>query len=143
MQSFSFSGRVSRLGYWRRSLLVSALMALVWAIGNFAIIGLGRIGAVVFIGFLPLVVWWTATVIRRLHDRDRGGVWFVVFVLGPWVMLAIAQQFGRTSDVAGAWIAIVASLASLGLSVWGLVEMGFRRGSEATHRFGAPPAYGR
>ncbi len=59
-----------------------------------------------------LAVLWPSLVvaIKRCHDRDRSGWWLLVFYLVPVI----------------GWI-------------WGLVELGFLRGTIGDNRFGADP----
>jgi len=82
----------------------------------------------------PLFLWiYMATSIKRLHDRDKSGWWMVPFFVAP----GLYQQFGdRLGDpVIDTLIGVVA----IGLSIWGVVEMYFLKGTEGPNRFGADP----
>ena len=132
-----FDGRVSRLDYWRRVLLLTASLALILVVGIVAVMAAGPVGGLVFLAMAPVFLASIANSVRRLHDRGRGWLWAGLFLIGPWTMAAIANDmFGQ-----GAWLpAFVASLVSLGVNLWGLVEIGFRRGKPGDNRYGPAPA---
>jgi uncharacterized membrane protein YhaH (DUF805 family) len=134
---FSFSGRSSRLGYWRGQLLLALLLAGVWVATLFAVMAT-PFGAVLGLLGLPLIVLAAAIATRRLHDRNKGMAWLAVFWLAPFLCYMLAEVL---SEHEGAAILATAplSLAGFGLSVWGLIEIGFLRGSVAANRFGEPP----
>jgi uncharacterized membrane protein YhaH (DUF805 family) len=131
-----FEGRIPRTLYWRRSLLLGVLLAVVWILGIFAIQGLGAAGAVIFSVGLPLLVASVANLVRRLHDRNRAWPWLLLFLVGPWVALGLANWLG--SSGAGV-LAVIPALAGMALNIWALVEIGFRRGTPGANRFGPAP----
>jgi uncharacterized membrane protein YhaH (DUF805 family) len=68
--------------------------------------------------------------IKRLHDRDKSGWWLLVFFLLPAVLSGLGTTIG---------FAILFSLASLAVSIWGVVELGFLRGSAGPNQYGPDP----
>ena len=75
-----FSGRARRKEYWLFVLLLIIAnligIAIDMGIGTYNYeTGMGAIGAVITLGFIiPLI----AVTIRRLHDTDRSGWWFLL-----------------------------------------------------------------
>jgi uncharacterized membrane protein YhaH (DUF805 family) len=140
---FGVQGRTGRLGYWRVQLLCAVCLAVVWMLGLFAMLGLGPIGSVLFAPIPVIVVISVATWFRRLHDRGKGLWWAFLFSAGPWVCLAVARGLASIGATALVITSLPFSLGALGLTVWGLVEVGFLRGQPGPNRFGDPPAVGR
>jgi len=137
---FSFQGRTNRLGYWRVQLLCIGTVAIVWAIGNFAIIKISPIGAVVFAALAPIVLVGLATYLRRLHDRGKNLWWLLLYLGGPWACYGLAEQIIAAGSPAAAVESLPFSLAGLGLTLWALVEVGFLRGKAGVNRFGEEAA---
>jgi uncharacterized membrane protein YhaH (DUF805 family) len=74
-----------------------------------------------------------AATIKRLHDRDRSGWWMMVLCIGPPLL-------DRIGDRLDAWdaLGVFPLLASL-LTLWGVVELAFLKGTRGPNRFGADP----
>lgn len=136
---FSFRGRTTRLAYWRIYLLCVALVATAWTLGLFAMMTVGPAGAILFAAIPPAVVISWATSLRRLHDRGKNLWWLLLFQVAPLGLYALASQ---TSSAGSVLVGLVANLVGLGLSLWGLVEMGFLRGEQKSNRFGDNPTLG-
>lgn len=137
---FNFRGRASRLTYWRVQLLSLVLAGAVLLLGDFATQAFDRAGGVVYAGFLPIFVITLATVVKRLHDRNRGFGWALFFLGYPLASQAAAHPL---IESASPWLVMAGSLLALGgfgVSVWSLVEIGFLRGSATANRFGDPVA---
>jgi uncharacterized membrane protein YhaH (DUF805 family) len=82
----------------------------------------------------PLFLWvYLATSIKRLHDRNKSAWWMIPFFLVP----GLFDQFGdRLSD---SYPVLAVNLIASGLWLWGLVEMGWLKGTTGPNRFGADP----
>src|SRR5262249_26364171 len=80
------------------------------------------------------LLWmYLAISIKRLHDRNKSGWWMMAFFVYP----GLYQQFvDRLPDAT--WIIPFAAAAVI-LSLWGLVEIGFLRGTPRANRFGPDP----
>lgn len=129
----SFQGRLNRKPYWLGTI---ALLSLV-IIGVFGVMFLaGGGGGVAAIGVIYLLLLWPTLAIgvKRLHDRDKSAWWLVVFYVVPTVL----NVLGETGDGDGVG-AIIFGLASLGISIWALVELGFLRGTAGANRYGPDP----
>lgn len=134
----SFQGRLNRKPYWLGTIALLSL-AIIGVFGVMFLAGGG--GGVAAIGIIYLILLWPTLAIgvKRLHDRDKSPWWLVVFYVVPTLL----NVLGETGDGEGAG-AIIFGLASLGISIWALVELGFLRGTVGANRFGpdplAPPA---
>ena len=157
---FGFSGRINRGKYW----LAVVLWLVFWAIAlpvcllaGFYILGTNLVDGelpsgsdwleklvhmtldyvVLFIIFLTLVsVSWISAFaigIKRLHDRNKNGWLIVLFYVAPSILAGIAN----TSEQAV--VSFVLGLASFVISIWGLVELGFLRGTVGPNPYGPDP----
>jgi len=82
-----------------------------------------------------------ATWIKRLHDRDRSGWWIVPFFILPSFANDLVDWLPTQylPDWLATLILTVLGAILLILCIWGLVEMGFLRGSPGPNRFGPDP----
>jgi uncharacterized membrane protein YhaH (DUF805 family) len=131
-----FGGRLSRLQFWRDYLFLAIISAVDVIIGMLAIMALGPWGGIFVAPFILVMVASIAIVVRRLHDRNKSALWLLPFAAVPlgvqlWVV-------GEARDEPAGLVLVVA-LASLTLNIWGLVEIGFRRGTAGGNRFGEQP----
>jgi len=141
---FSFRGRINRAKYWL-ALLIFGIVGVVQSLGGLAFGNAALFQIVNYLIDIAILVASIAVAIRRLHDRDRSAWWLVLFYLGPVVlagaggamMWAGESSLGLTED----WSLFprLGLLGGLALVVWGLVEIGFRRGSAGYNRFGPDP----
>jgi uncharacterized membrane protein YhaH (DUF805 family) len=91
-------------------------------------------GALAHAVVTPLLLWvFLATAVKRLHDRDKSGWWMVLYFVIPGVFHQFA---GRLPDT---HVVDAASLIASTLSMWGFVEMYFRKGSPSSNLFGPNP----
>ena len=146
---FGFHGRINRAKYW----LALAIYLILGAV--FMMLFLGdmqkfiilehhlsddiRLSAFIpfFVIGVPMIVvgaWiFTATTVKRLHDRGKSGLWMVPFYVVPAILEKAAD---RTQDVN---VMFVAALIALVLTVWGFVETYCLKGTPGTNRFGPDP----
>jgi uncharacterized membrane protein YhaH (DUF805 family) len=80
---------------------------------------------------IPAIYSGVVVGIKRLHDRNKSGLWLLVFYLAPSLLDAI----GRGLDGIG----MVFSLASLAVTIWAIVELGCLRGSIGNNPYGPDP----
>lgn len=127
----SFQGRLNRKPYWIGALALMGVSILT-VVGLLLLTGGGAGFAV--IGIVYLLMLWPALAIgvKRLHDRDKSAWWLLVFYALPVVLnITVGDGEGMGAAVFG--------LASLGISIWALVEMGFLRGTAGANRYGPDP----
>ena len=68
--------------------------------------------------------------IKRLHDRDKSGWWLAAFYLVP----PLLDGVGRTTGLSA-----IFGLASIAVSIWAIVELGFLRGATGPNQYGPDP----
>jgi uncharacterized membrane protein YhaH (DUF805 family) len=138
----SFRGRINRKPYWLTALGMLAYMAVVALVASaVARSPEGALG-LVFAGLLPAIWAGLAVAAKRLHDRDKSAWWLLVFFVLPSVLERMGDSAGAAG---GAPAGMALYFAAFVVSVWGLVELGFLRGTAGPNRFGPDPlqpAYG-
>jgi uncharacterized membrane protein YhaH (DUF805 family) len=139
---FSFRGRINRGKYWL-AILVYTVIWIAFVGVSIAMIGsnfdnlFSLAGAGLMIWAMGLVllitVTWSgfATGIKRLHDREKNGWWILVFWLGPSVLGGIQAT---TTNPA---VAMAMGVGSFIIAIWGLIELGFLRGTVGQNLYGA------
>lgn len=137
---FSFRGRVSRLGYWRVQLLLTVILLGCWSGGLMLAIstGIGIFSAVAVFALIPAVVIQSAVLFQRLHDRGKSAWWLMIYNVGPATADVLLQLPWAATHLPALLVALV-GLVSLGLSLWGFVEIGLRRGTRGPNRYGPEP----
>ena len=117
---FGFSGRIGRLQWWLGQLAIVGVLffgAILVYMSIDASISPSSLkaahlsaSAIVVIGAAILLATWIniATTVKRFHDRNKSGFWFLI-VLVPYIG-----------------------------SLWQIVECGFLSGTPGTNDYGAP-----
>ena len=95
------------------------------------------VGLVLFVAYVSV-----ASMIKRLHDRDKSGHWLWLYVFLPLFGSLGFDLLMRLLQVAPAVASPISgalALVSTCLFVWGLVELGFLPGTKGPNRFGPDP----
>jgi uncharacterized membrane protein YhaH (DUF805 family) len=137
---FGFEGRATRLTYWRIQVMLTAVGAALIILTSFGTIVGGWLGAVPLAFILPLVLTGLSITVRRLHDRGKGVLWAIFFIVGPWALLAPAGTLKHGASTGAILGASLLALGGLALGVWGWIEIGFLRGDQGGNRYGPPPS---
>lgn len=124
-----FSGRISRSQWWFGALITLVAIGLMLAIALWSGFPLLAIPLILFV----FIATYALTV-KRLHDRNRSGWWSLVFIFIPGVMDRWSDRL--TEDSALWWVIV---LTGSGLAIWGLIELGFRRGTDGDNDYGPDP----
>jgi len=136
---FPFKGRIGRRRYWSLTLLY--LLALFVGLAAFVAAGIlleaGPTDAITF-AMVPIVIIFMLSMsvaiagigVRRLHDRGKTGFWLLLYYAVPLWMTKSAGL-----DVVG----VIVSLASAGILIWAIIDLGVLRGDPRTNAFGANP----
>ncbi|MGC2823954.1 MAG: DUF805 domain-containing protein [Pseudolabrys sp.] len=130
---FSFSGRINRAKYWLTFVIYFVgLLALYILFSLFLSFPTDVLGLflILSVPFVAITISATAVAVKRLHDRDKSGWWVLVFYLLPGVIGNIGPYTG---------LDFVFQLASLALTIWTLVELGFLRGTSGRNQYGPDP----
>lgn len=82
---------------------------------------------------------------KRLHDRNKGAIWLVPFVLIPWALEVLRLSggsalfdLGRYMGPIGMDWGLADAVAGI-LSLWAFIELFFFRGTVGANRFGSDP----
>ncbi len=77
-RAFDFQGRSPRAEYWWSYLMLMILYLVIGAVSAF----LGAIGVILLVIFLlGIIIPSLAIIVRRLHDTDRSGWWFLIAII--------------------------------------------------------------
>jgi uncharacterized membrane protein YhaH (DUF805 family) len=87
---------------------------------------------------VSIAIWvsYLAIGVKRLHDRDKSGWWIVVFYILPWIVGSAANAVDKQGNDT---LTLILSLIGLLLMLWGIVVLGFLRGTRGPNRFGPDP----
>lgn len=128
---FTFDGRINRAKYWVAVVVYFVVMVVAAGL-MFALPGM--IGIILMgIVYLAATVSGIAVGIKRLHDCDKSGWWLLVFYVVPVILSTAATNLDRM---------LILNLASLAVSIWAIVQLGFLRGTVGANRFGPDPIPG-
>jgi uncharacterized membrane protein YhaH (DUF805 family) len=135
---FGYDGRLSRLYCWLGFLAFCGITGFFVSKVEDAVAGTGDIGRYVAFAFIVGTSVWihSAVVIKRLHDRNKSGWWYLAYGVAPLVLLIAAISFYTDGVLTPAWILF--ALAVVGLSS-AIIELGFLRGTNGPNRFGPAP----
>ncbi|HTT96898.1 MAG TPA: DUF805 domain-containing protein [Rhizomicrobium sp.] len=160
---FGFDGRINRAKAWLW-ILISIIVYAVFGFGILKMVfGVSLITIMMEIGTRPADILTTpqiplaafcvfyvlmifigcAVATKRLHDRNKGAIWLIPFILLPLVLNlggAILMPPDMSSGVpAPNPVKIVLSLISFALSLWAFVELYCLRGTEGENPYGPDP----
>jgi uncharacterized membrane protein YhaH (DUF805 family) len=147
---FSFEGRINRAKLWFAAFTWFATVFSFMTIFLFVVAGIMLASGQGFhfvstktmhpafylpgIPLLVIAVWlFAATVIKRLHDRDKSGWWFAAFFIAPGLLDRLSDRLENPP------LALLASALGFGLSIWCFVELFCLRGTKGPNRFGPDP----
>jgi uncharacterized membrane protein YhaH (DUF805 family) len=137
---FSFRGRAGRAGFWLVSLtwgVLGLVFDSIWSATGAAEVQVGRDHFVDVAFALPMLVMLVSCVaigVKRLHDRNKGAWWILLFYVAPPVLQAVAPLYDLESAVM-VWLMVLSGA----LSVWALIELGCLRGTRGLNRYGPDP----
>lgn len=128
---FGFEGRINRKRYWLGVLIVVPLsLAIVFSV----ILLVPALFYIIFAVGLVTLVCVLALAIKRLHDRNKSGWWALPFIVIPGILDRLSDRIPEETPM---WWAIV--LIAAALSLWGLIEIGFRKGTAGDNAYGPDP----
>ena len=143
----SFENRISRKQFWLGLLLAGLLIIVAGgaAISLFSGVALKAVQGLVG---LAAIYIWAAVLVKRLHDRGKPAMPWVAIFMAPGIALQIVGllEIGyRTMEIAGTQFLVpgmlttVLTYASVAVSLWMLVELGFRQGQSGDNAYGPDP----
>lgn len=153
----SADGRISRKTWWLGAIGVVVISIIVGAV--FGAIGgvIGFTGSAFGIVILSLVslailfVPYRSLTYKRLHDRNRPENLFWIF-LAPSIISPLLQMFGLSGGIGEVeffgqsvetfqpnMLGNLISLASFGVMIWMIIELGVMKGDEGDNAHGPDP----
>ena len=162
---FGFDGRINRAKIWLFFLIIvvayicfgivftvlfgaSLFTLMITAATNpaamFAGGGAALGSTIAFCAFYLLVFYvGLAVSAKRLHDRNKGAIWLVWFIVLPAILNVARVAIWPPDFSAGPQTtnpaAIAMQLVAFGLSLWAFVELYCLRGTIGDNRYGADP----
>lgn len=136
---FSFSGRANRKRYWLTALALCGLLAVAGLVLGL-LAGIPTIGIVFgVLLFASLAAWFVALLAnsaRRLHDRGKSAWWLLLFSGLPGLLSGLGSliSIGASEDVVA--VGSLVSVLGLPFSIWGLVVIGFLKGTVGPNKYG-------
>ena len=139
---FSFGGRKNRQRYWLTALAVGGIMAVaalvLSVLTQMPVIGL--VFGILLIGAIGAgVVAVLANGARRLHDRGKSAWWLMLFMGLPTLLSSFGNLMTATADEAAVGAGAAVTVLGLPFSIWGLVVMGFLKGTVGPNKYGEDP----
>jgi uncharacterized membrane protein YhaH (DUF805 family) len=125
---FGFRGRINRAKYWIAAIVYTSLMIAIFGLGlffNFSMLFLAFAAMI----FVAIIVSGFAVGLKRLHDRDKSGWWLLAFYFVPPLLDGVGRTIGSP----------LVEFASLAVSIWAIVELGFMRGTSGPNQYGPDP----
>ena len=133
----SFRGRSNRARFW----LTNVTVYVAFLVGALIAMMLSELSPLISLVFLPVLAGILLAAIansaRRLHDRNKSAWWLILFAIVP----AFFSLFAAAGPAAGGTKEATDFIELLGapFSIWGLVEMGFLKGSPGPNKYGDDP----
>lgn len=135
---FGYDDRIGRVQYWAGLAAAWLIVIGLVAVVEDAVAGTGDIGR--YVAFMVIVgtfIWiHSAVTIKRLHDRDRSALWYLIYGIAPPGLFIAATYFYTTGSFVLATIPYVLSFVGL---FWVIIELGCLRGTAGPNRFGPAP----
>jgi uncharacterized membrane protein YhaH (DUF805 family) len=129
---FSFSGRINRKTYWLNYVLM--VMGIAFLLGLMAAV-LPTVGSILILILIIPFIWCSIAVsVKRLHDINLSGLWYLL----PVAFNIIAQFvafFGNSNTVAFIFVGL-SGLSNLAL----FILNGFIPGTKGPNNYGYPQA---
>jgi uncharacterized membrane protein YhaH (DUF805 family) len=144
----SFDGRINRQPYWIGALVLVGGIIVLSLILSFVIGSSASAQAWSQIILTVLIAYpATAMMVKRLHDRNKPGIFAAIF-WAPSILMVLGQLLGLTATpqtIDGqvlmvptmlGWILIAIAFV---IGIWALIELGFLRGTDGSNEFGPDP----
>lgn len=117
---FGFSGRIRRLDYWLLSIGTNICIGIVDTLQTLALNG------------------WDLNALESSDNLASGGISLVFSLLNLWITICLMLKRCHDRDKGGGWVAFFLLVPIVGW-IWGFVELGFLDGTQGRNRFGPSP----
>ena len=142
---FSFKGRINRARYLVVQLALLTFWLILWL--KFSFHFSSQWEALHWVVAITMIWINAATTVKRLHDRNRSGLWAVaIFIVnrlsyvyyGLFFGLYFGVDISTTKELLLVMLAVALSL----LQTWVIIELFFLMGTDGPNRFGPDPTRG-
>ena len=138
-----FEGRISRTQFWiGLIIIVAAEFILMWLLGiPFLPTEMEDLPVRLIEFAIQLVMLYptAAIAVKRLHDRDKPGI-YVLWLVGLTLIIMLTNLFGLTGNPRNMnWLDWLLGLATIVIGLAFLVDLGFRRGTTGANQYGPDP----
>lgn len=141
---FDFNGRINRARYWLAYFIWSIAAVAIYFVLKIVMVATGFDNSTAtFFGvglliYLPFMISGSAIILKRLHDRNKGGEWLAFYFLAPVVLsLAVYAIAGTEPDQSDT--AKLLQIVILGIYIGMLIDLGCMRGTQGSNRYGPDP----
>jgi uncharacterized membrane protein YhaH (DUF805 family) len=135
---FAFTGRTARAPFWITYVVGTSLLFFAANLSTLVGTVAKPVAYVLIAAMIPVLVAYIATIVRRLHDRNRTGWWAIAFIFVPGFLYGFVMG-ALSSDVLKEQSAIFLLIVALLVWGWGLIELGVLRGTVGPNRYGEDP----
>jgi uncharacterized membrane protein YhaH (DUF805 family) len=148
---FGFSGRLNRKPYWIWGIVLAiaavviagAVGASLYASGQAATQQQFMVSAFPWLMAFAVILSYpsAALLAKRLHDRNKPG-WLAALLIVPMLLANwLDPDFSGGASQGGSIQAVytAASIVTLVVAIWFLIELGFMRGTAGDNKYGADP----
>jgi len=141
---FGFSGRLNRKPFWLASLALTAIAAAVFIILMSFIAEAEEAGLElplpVFLGLSAISTFcWLALSVKRLHDRNKSGLWMIIYFGAFAIQLAAEMQGLTGTEEEPTIVGLAVVLLTMAASIWYLVDVGLLKGTQGPNDYGPDP----
>jgi len=135
---FGFRGRLNRARFWIATILAQVAAGAAIVLGGLLTPGSFESNYKLLVTFaVVLFVIYTfigfALSVKRLHDRDKSGWWILLYGVFPGFVQGLATTWPETT------LALALNVVGLIVMLWGIIVVGFLRGTDGPNRFGPDP----
>jgi uncharacterized membrane protein YhaH (DUF805 family) len=141
---FSFKGRINRARYLVVQLALLTVWLILWL--KFPLHFSSQWNDLHFDWVVAITMIWinAATTVKRLHDRNRSGLWAVaIFIVNrlsyAYYGLFFGLYFGVDISTAKELLLVMLAVALSLLETWVIIELFFLIGTDGRNRFGPDP----
>jgi uncharacterized membrane protein YhaH (DUF805 family) len=135
---FGLQGRIGRGQFWLSVLIYIVFLVVVIGLTTIATGSLTAVFGAALLAYIPVLISGIFVGIKRLHDRNKSGWWLLVFYGIPVALQLVVPVVGGDGETESMSIAIL-QYVGLAVSLWGLVELGFIRGTIGGNPYGPDP----
>ena len=135
---FGYRGRIGRIWFWLGLMTTTAIAGFIASIVAGTFDGVGEYGRFLsVVAIAGLVAWMSSAVtVKRLHDRNRSGWWYLLYGIVPPGAFLLAINAQSDGDLVAASILYGLSIVAF---FWVVIELGLMRGTRGDNRFGSEP----